>query len=113
VKWIITETNQVPDPTIKALALLSIKADSELEEADKATGWIAKLENTIRLACLDQIKELSKTQFNGDNALACEQLQPWFVEKTYSTFNELRQLQHCASAIAFGMARMLKVWWLD
>jgi len=113
VKWTVTVSNPVPDPTIRALALLSVNSDGGLAEADKVTGWIAKLENSIRLTSLFEIKDLSIHRFGGDDELACQQVEPWFVEKVYSTFASLRLLQHRASAISFGMTSMPKVWWLN
>lgn len=113
VKWTVVQGNSIPDPTMRALVLMSVKSDGGVAEADEVTCWIARYENAVRLTSLFEIKELSRTRFGGDDSLACDEVQPWFVEKVYSTFNSLRTLQHRATAIAYGMTSMPKVWWVD
>ena len=45
--------------------------------------------------------------------VACGALQDWFIENKYSTFSQLRSLQHCASAIAYDTTSLPNIWWTD
>ncbi|KAI5991776.1 hypothetical protein EDC04DRAFT_2613713 [Pisolithus marmoratus] len=62
---------------------------------------------------LKEIRARASADTNVDEAAACDDLQPWFNEKNYSTFARLRSLQHRASAIAFSTMALPSIWWTD
>jgi hypothetical protein len=112
-KWMPTADNTIPCPTVRAVALLSLKRDGGMADPKNVTGIIAKLERAIRLACLWEIKDQSKQHHGGDDMPPCKELQPWFTEKVQSPFNSLRSLQHQATAITMGTTSMPSIWWTD
>lgn len=109
-KWQPTADNAMPNPTIRALALITLRPDGHFAEPYQVTGLIAKWERLIRLACVKEIKHMSETMEEEE---ACKELQPWFTEKILSTFNSLRSLQHRASAIAKTTMGLGRVLWVD
>jgi hypothetical protein len=112
-KWIPTEDNPIPCPTIRTLALLSLQRDGSFAEPKNVTGLIAKLERAIQLTCLWELKHLSQSQYSGDDNLACDAVQHWFTEKVESPYGSLRSLQHRASAIAYATTGLPRIWWTD
>jgi len=112
-RWSSTPDNPLPCPTIRSLALMSLKTDRSFTEPVHVTGIIAKLERAIRLTCLWEIKSLSKSKYNGDDNQACDNVQHWFTEKVDTPFNHLRSLQHRASAIAYSTMSLPRIWWTD
>ncbi|KAI6043284.1 hypothetical protein EDC04DRAFT_2600326 [Pisolithus marmoratus] len=97
----------IPDPTESCLALLSLNHDGSFKHPKEVTKFIAKFEYCM---CLTFLKEI---RANVDEAAACDDLQPWFNEKNYSTFAHLHSLQHRASAIAFSTMALPSIWWTD
>jgi uncharacterized protein (DUF2267 family) len=112
-KWMPTAANPIPCPTVRALALLSLKRDAGFADPRNVTPIIAKLERAIRLTCLWEINDRSQRHHNGDAMPACMELRPWFTEKVQSPFNSLYSLQHQATGIAMGTISMPSIWWTD
>jgi hypothetical protein len=112
-KWTSTEDNPMPCPTIRTLTLLSLQRDGSFAEPKNITGLIAKLERAIQLTCLWELKCLSRSQYGGDDNLACDAIQHWFIEKVESPYSSLRSLQHRASAIAYATTGLPRIWWTD
>ncbi|KAF8120689.1 hypothetical protein EV363DRAFT_1188557, partial [Boletus edulis] len=104
----------ITDPTEAALALMTLNRDGSFKEPKDVTTIIAKLEYCMRLTFLKEIRARA-TNINGDitEVTACDVLQPWFTEKTYSTFARLRSLQHRASAIVYDTMGLPCIWWTD
>lgn len=105
----------IADPTEVCLALLTLNRDGSFKEPKQITMIIAKFEYCMRLTFLREIRACA-TQAGGtheDLPAACDQFQPWFTEKTYSTFSRLRSLQHRASAIAYDTMGLPNIWWTD
>lgn len=111
-KWMRTEENTIPCPTERLLALLTLGTDGKHKEPHQITGYLAKLEYCIRLCCLWELKVISATSDDDDEA-TCNLLQPWFTEKTYSPFSRIRSLQHRASSIAYTTMSLPRIWWTD
>jgi len=109
-KWRRTKDNPFPCPTIRALALITLKHDGHFEHPKYVTTLIAKWERCIRLAFAKEIKILSRTMDEED---ATHHLQPWFIEKHDTPFNSLRSLQHRASSIAYTTTSMPTIYWTD
>jgi hypothetical protein len=112
-KWSPSPDNPLPCPTVRAIALLTLKRDRSFTEPKNVTGIIAKFQRLLRLTCLWEMKALSAAKFGNNDTLACDQLQPWFTEKFESPFNSLRSLQHRASAISYSTMALPRVWWTD
>jgi len=110
VNWIKTADNPIPCPTERLIALQTLDADGGHKEPKLVTGLLAKLEYCIRLACL---KEMKVQSINGNDEAALNLLQPWFTEKTNSTFSRIRSLQHRATSIAYGTMSLPRIWWVD
>ncbi|KAF8425053.1 hypothetical protein L210DRAFT_3509366 [Boletus edulis BED1] len=104
----------ITDPTEAALALMTLNQDGSFKEPKDVTRIIAKLEYCMRLTFLKEIRAQAE-HINGNimEVAACDALQPWFTEKTYSTFSRLRSLQHRASAIAYETMGLPHIWWTD
>ncbi|KAI6009801.1 hypothetical protein EDC04DRAFT_2581486 [Pisolithus marmoratus] len=103
----------IPDPTESCLALLTLNQDGSFKHPKEVTKLIAKFEYCMRLTFLKEIRARASADTNVDEAAACDDLQPWFNEKNYSTFAHLRSLQHRASAIAFSTMALPSIWWTD
>jgi hypothetical protein len=112
-KWPPTPDNKLPCPTIRALALMTMKQGGGFMDPKDVTCIIARFEYCIHLAMLVEIKRISTEQFDGCDELACDQVQPWFIEKVDSPFNSLRSLQHRASSLAFKTMSLPRIWWTD
>lgn len=109
-----TNTTRITDPTVAGLALLTLNQDGSFKEPKDVTKIIAKLEYCMRLTFLKEIRARTDTLLEGTTeAMACDALQPWFTEKTYSTFSRLRSLQHSASAISYNTMGLPHIWWTD
>ncbi|KAG2063025.1 hypothetical protein BDR04DRAFT_953732, partial [Suillus decipiens] len=113
VKWSKKKDNTIPCPTERFMALYTLNANGQHKEPVLVTPTMARLEYCMRLACLKQLKILSAELYNGDDAAACDALQPWFTEKTNSPFSGIRSLQHRASSIAYNTMSLPRVWWVD
>ncbi|KAI6017929.1 hypothetical protein EDC04DRAFT_2607927 [Pisolithus marmoratus] len=103
----------IPDPTESCLALLSLNHDGSFKHPKEVTKFIAKFEYCMCLTFLKEIRACASADTNVDEAAACDDLQPWFNEKNYSTFAHLHSLQHQASAIAFSTMVLPSIWWTD
>ena len=106
-------TTHITNPTEAAPALMTLNQDGSFKEPKDVTTIIAKLEYCMRLTFLKEIRTRADSQEGMTEALACDALQPWFTEKTYSTFARLRSLQHRASAIAYSTMGLPRIWWTD
>ncbi|KAG6382208.1 hypothetical protein JVT61DRAFT_861 [Boletus reticuloceps] len=105
---------RITDPTEAALALMTLNQDGSFKEPKNVTNIIAKLEYCMRLTFLKEIRsQAARIDGNTTEVTACDMLQPWFTEKTYSTFARLRSLQHRASAIAYDTMGLPHIWWTD
>ncbi|KIK17462.1 hypothetical protein PISMIDRAFT_15045 [Pisolithus microcarpus 441] len=111
--WSKSKYHIVPDPTESCLALLTLNRDGSFKQPKDVTKLIAKFEYCMRLTFLREIRARASASPEMDEAMACDGLQPWFVEKNYSTFARLRSLQHRASAIAFSTMSLPRIWWTD
>ena len=99
----------IADPTIRYLALSSLKSDGGFKDVSAITPELAKLQYCMRLVFLKAIH-----QDGGEDVLEkCRQMQPWFMEKHDTTFNTIRSLQHRASDIAYRTINLPNVWWID
>lgn len=105
--------NLIADPTEAGLALLTLNQDGAFKEPKEVTQIIAKLEYCMRLTFLKEIRARTDMDKDITEATACDTLQPWFTEKTYSTFSRLRSLQHRASAISYETMGLPHIWWTD
>ncbi|KAJ3508586.1 hypothetical protein NLJ89_g5676 [Agrocybe chaxingu] len=105
--WPCVEGQRVTDPTIMYLALSSLTPTGRFQEPKFVTHTIACFEYLMRLIFLKGIHS-NKSIDEGVHAF-----QPWFIEKTESTFNSLRTLQHFASSIAYQTMGLPQVWWTD
>lgn len=103
----------IADPTEACLAMLTLNHDGSFKEPKNVTMIIARLEYCMRLTFLREIRGCAAQDKKVDKAMACDALQSWFTEKTYSTFARLRSLQHRASAIAYDTMGLPCIWWTD
>ncbi|KAK7685372.1 hypothetical protein QCA50_011234 [Cerrena zonata] len=93
-RWTPTATNTTPCPTFTCIMLCNLIKDGRFQEA--------KL-----------IKKRARDQ-NIRDLLACNQVEPWFIEKEDTTpFNMIRSLQHRASAISYSTPNVTNIWWTD
>ncbi|KAG2134990.1 hypothetical protein BD769DRAFT_1352930 [Suillus cothurnatus] len=112
-KWERTETNPIPDPTERCLALLTLHQDGSFKEPKDVTGIIAKDEYCMRLAFLTEIKHRVASGDAADESVAFNDLEPYLIEKTHFTFARLRSLQHRASALAYDTMSLPRILWTD
>ncbi|KAG1786392.1 uncharacterized protein HD556DRAFT_1449769 [Suillus plorans] len=112
-KWKQTDKNPIGDPTELCLALLTIQRDGSFKEPKEVTGIIAKDEYCMRASFIKEIRDQVEDGIAADENAACNILEPWFTEKTNSTFSRLRSLQHRASSIAFSTRSLPRIWWTD
>jgi hypothetical protein len=112
-RWKPSDDNPMPCPTTRWVALHSLKIDGSLVEAKANTPDFAKITRLMRLCFLYQIRCSAVRNHNGDNQLALLEIQDWFREKVYSPFNDIRSLQHRATALAKKTPPLIKVWWTD
>lgn len=107
-RWTPTEDQTIADPTIRFLALSSLKSDGGFKDASAITPELAKFQYCMRLVFLKAIHEEG-----GDVLEKCRQMQPWFTEKHDTTFNTIRSLQHRASDIVYRTINLPNIWWID
>jgi hypothetical protein len=112
-KWSSAVDNPIPCPTIRALALMTMKFGGGWLEPKDVTLIIARLVYIIHLAMLYEIKTISAADFDGNDEEACNLVQPWFIEKVDSPFNSLRSLQHRASSLVYQTMSLPRIWWTD
>lgn len=112
VRWDFTSNNTMPDPTIRALALRSIRKEG-FAPPHLVTPDIAKFEYMMRLAAVRELRGLADTLYGGDQDRAYRDVHPWMQEQKYCTFDSLRNLQHQASSLAFNAPSLPDVWWTD
>lgn len=112
-QWKETADNPMPDPTVRCLALRSIKKDGGFQNAERVTPDIARFEYMMRLTGLQEVHHLASTKYNGNQMLAVNDVLPWLQEKKISTFNSLRSLMHIASSIVFNSPILPKTMWVD
>jgi len=112
MEWLPSNTNVIPDPTIRFLALSTIGPSGSFLEPKEVTNPIAALEYCMRLVYLVEMHQ--RIGKNKDQiSVEAEALSRWFIEKHESTFNSLRALTHRASALAKYADVVPRVWWLD
>lgn len=111
--WIWTTTWKKKDrvlianPTEACLALLTVNPDSSFKQPKGVTSLIAKFEYSMHLTFLWEISSQVKEGAAEEESAVCDALQPWFTEKTYSSFARLRSLQHVASSMAYDTMALL------
>ncbi|KAG1854259.1 hypothetical protein F4604DRAFT_1591328, partial [Suillus subluteus] len=113
MKWKQNDQNLIADLTELCLALLTAQKDGSFKEPKDVTGIIAKDEYCMRATFVKEIKDRVTKGVAADEEEACNALEPWFTEKTNSTFSRLRSLQHRASSIAFDTMSLPKLIWTD
>ncbi|KZT18427.1 hypothetical protein NEOLEDRAFT_1152627 [Neolentinus lepideus HHB14362 ss-1] len=113
IKWLPSERNHIPCPTVRLLALSTLRPDGGHADARDVTPIIARLEYCMRLFFLTRIKTVAEELYHGDDDLGCKALSCWFTEKVQSPFNTLRSLQHRAAAIALKTTSQPRVYWTD
>jgi hypothetical protein len=106
-RWIPSVEHPLVDPTICYLAYSTICKDGSFQEPKLITSPIAQLQFCMRLIFLRAIHGFD------DHEEGIRQFQAYFVEKSESTFNSLRTLQHLASSLAYSTLSLPKVWWKD
>ena len=103
-----SNADMIPDPTIRYLALSTLKSDGGFLEPHLITNILARIQYCMRLVFLQQM------HYSGDDLhAACDNLCHWFTEKVDSTFNSIRSLQHRASSIAYSHISLPRIWWTD
>ncbi|KAG2063234.1 hypothetical protein BDR04DRAFT_1123399, partial [Suillus decipiens] len=112
-KWERTDTNPIPDPTERCLALLTLQRDGSFKEPKDVTGIIAKDEYCMRLAFLREIRNRVASGEAEDESVAFHDLEPYLTEKNHFTFSRLRSLQHRASALAYDTMSLPRLLWID
>lgn len=105
--------SDIPDPTIRTLALRSLKSDGSFKEPSSVTPDIAKFEHLMRLTAVQQIHDLSNHKYEGNQYLAADEVLPWLQEKVISPFNSLRSLQHRATTLVYSTPSLPNIWWMD
>jgi hypothetical protein len=95
---------RITDPTEAALTLMTLNQDCSFKEPKDITTIISNPEYCMCLTVLKEIRTCADSQQGMTEALACDALQPWFTEKTYSTLAHLWSLQHRG---------LPHIWWVD
>ncbi|KZP15412.1 hypothetical protein FIBSPDRAFT_958918 [Athelia psychrophila] len=108
-----SEESDIPDPTIRTLALRSLLADGSFKEPSAVAPDIAKFEHLMRLTSVREIHNLAALKYNGNQLKAANDVLPWLQEKVSSTFNSLRSLQHRATSIVYSTPSLPNAWWID
>ncbi|KZP18978.1 hypothetical protein FIBSPDRAFT_744600 [Athelia psychrophila] len=108
-----SQESDIPDPTIRTLALRSLLADGSFKEPSAVAPDIAKFEHLMRLTSVREIHNLAALKYNGNQLKAANDVLPWLQEKVPSTFNSLRSLQHRATAIVYSTPSLPNAWWID
>ncbi|KAF7967200.1 hypothetical protein HWV62_35150 [Athelia sp. TMB] len=111
--WRQTQDNLMPDPTVRCLALRSIKPDGGFQHPKNVTPDIARFEYLMRLAGVQEVHRLANTLYQGDQHRALNDVIPWLQEKNVCTFDSIRSLMHIASSIVFNSPSLPKVMWVD
>jgi hypothetical protein len=109
----VDDDDSMPNPTGRALALMSLKEDGSFHDAHHITSPIAGLEYCIRSMAVAEISELCAADPRLDELEVGKEVCKWLVEEHDSTFSLIRSLQHLASSIAIKAQSLPKVWWLD
>lgn len=112
-KWKPTSKNSMPDPTIRCLALRSIKKDGGLRTPDRVTPDIARFEYLMRFTGMVELHRLADLRPDGDQLEAVQDVLVWLQEKRNSTFNALRGLMHMGTSIVFNSPSLPKIIWVD
>ncbi|KAI6139459.1 hypothetical protein BKA82DRAFT_4364894 [Pisolithus tinctorius] len=113
ITWKRITPGTIADPTEECLALLTLQRGGTFKEPKDITNTIAKFTYCMRLTFLMEIQNCAASTDPEVQHKACDSLQPWFTEKTLSTFARLRSLQHRASAISYDTMGLPKIWWKD
>lgn len=103
----------IPDPTIRTLALRSLKEDGSFKDPSAVTPDIAKFEYLMRLSAVQEIRTLARVKYNGNQHKAANDVLPWLQEKFVSPFNSLMSLQHRATSIVYNTPSLPNTWWMD
>ncbi|PPR03044.1 hypothetical protein CVT26_004570, partial [Gymnopilus dilepis] len=105
--WLPSKDNRITDPTILYLVFSSLLPGGSFKEPKLLTNVIARLEYCMRLYAVDRVHTFASQD------LGYATWAPWLAEKTESTFNALRTLQHLASSIAFCTMSPPRIYWTD
>ncbi|KAG2001640.1 helicase domain-containing protein [Coprinopsis cinerea AmutBmut pab1-1] len=111
--WSKRDGNSISDPTVAYLALSTLKPDGSFKEPTLVTPVIAQIEYCIRLFFLYLIHVKGKGEPERMTEVA-KRYRLYYTEKQQSTtFNEIRALQHRASAYAYAEDGSIKIVWTD
>ncbi|OCH83592.1 hypothetical protein OBBRIDRAFT_808891, partial [Obba rivulosa] len=88
-------------------------ADGGHAQPKDVTGVFAKLKYSMRLTFLCEIKRQSAANPDVRDDLACNNLEIWFTEKTYSAFHHICTYQHMATAITKSTMSLPRILWTD
>ncbi|KAG2022230.1 helicase domain-containing protein [Coprinopsis cinerea AmutBmut pab1-1] len=111
--WSKRDGNSIGDPTVAYLALSTLKPDGSFKEPTLVTPVIAQIEYCIRLFFLYLIHVKGKGEPERMTEVA-KRYRLYYTEKQQSTtFNEIRALQHRASAYAYAEDGSIKIVWTD
>ncbi|KZP15004.1 hypothetical protein FIBSPDRAFT_750856 [Athelia psychrophila] len=108
-----SQESDIPDPTVRTLALRSLLADGSFKEPSAVAPDIAKFEHLMRLTSVREIHNLAALKYDGNQLKAANDVLPWLQEKLPTTFNSLRSLQHRATAIVYSTPSLPNAWWID
>ncbi|EMD31059.1 hypothetical protein CERSUDRAFT_100778 [Gelatoporia subvermispora B] len=111
--WIPSKENPLPSPTDQFCVLNSLQADGGHAQPKDVTGIFAKLKYSMRLTFLCEIKRQSAANPDIRDDLACNSLEMWFTEKTYSAFHHICTYQHMATAITKSTMSVPRIFWTD
>ncbi|KZP14432.1 hypothetical protein FIBSPDRAFT_959644 [Athelia psychrophila] len=84
-----SQESDIPDPTIRTLALRSLLADGSFKEPSAVAPDIAKFEHLMRLTSVREIHNLAALKYDGNQLKAANDVLPWLQEKLPTTFNTL------------------------
>lgn len=111
--WKHISSVEINDPTKRCLAFLTVQRDGSFKEPKYMTNIIARFEYCMQLAFFREIRAKATISTSHDEGKACDALQSWFTEKTYSPFAHLHSLQHYASAISYDTMNLPNIWWTE
>lgn len=109
-EWDEDSSVAVPDPTLRFIALSSLKPQGHFNKPTQITPLIAKMEYMIRLSVVYEIHRLRLTTTASSHALS-QRFSCWLTQDQVSTFGSLYMLQHLASSIAYSTMAPSKVFW--
>jgi len=111
-EWDEDFSQTMSDPTIRYLALASLKRVSGFKEPKLLTPMLAKFEYLMRLTWVFEIWRIRGTTVPPPSShKLAQKFARWFTEGEPSTFHSIRTLQHLASSIAYNTMALPRIWW--